>query len=275
MARTLVRTVRRASLPLLGLVAAGALVSAAPASAAPAHRAASARVAGQLYIFSGTLAAAPAGSPTSLQLQVSGGNRPALRALVGNTGQPLSFAVNARTSFIAWTASLRGNAPTATTAAALKAGDPVHLRIRAHRGSPLARLMAKPVRIVNDFAAAQRVTGRMFIFSGRAVAIDPTAMTITIDVRRGNWPALNAMLGQPALETFHYDAATQFLSWIGRTPHTFLPTQIKVGDPITLRSRASFRTPLAALLSAPLWKVNDHEPSSVMTSSGANLEVGN
>ena len=71
-------------------------------------------------------------------MQVTGGNRPALRALVGNTGQPLSFTVDGRTSYIAWTASLRGNAPSATTAAALKAGDPVHLRIRAPCGAPLA-----------------------------------------------------------------------------------------------------------------------------------------
>ena len=48
--------------------------------------------------------------------------------------------------------------------------------------------MANPVRIVNNFAPAQRVTGRMFIFSVRAIAIDPTTMTITINVRRGNWP---------------------------------------------------------------------------------------
>jgi hypothetical protein len=275
MARTITRTARRASLPLLGLIAAGALVSAAPAVAAPSHHAAPARLPGQLYIFSGTLAASPAGSPTALQLQVSGGNRPALRALVGNTGQPLSFAVNGRTSFIAWTASARGNAPSATTPAGLKAGDPVHLRIRAHYGARLPALLAKPVRIVNDFAAAQRVTGRMFIFSGRTVAIDQTAMTITLDVRRGNWPALNALLGQPAVETFHYDAATQFITWRGRTPHTFLPAQIAVGDPITLRSRAVFRTPLATLLAAPLWKVNDHEPVSTLTSSGGNLTVGN
>jgi hypothetical protein len=269
------RTLRRASLPLLALAAAGALVTAAPAVAAPAQKAGHARFAGQLYIFSGTLAAAPAGSPSALQLMVSGGNRPALRALVGNTGSPLSFAVDGKTSFIAWTASLRGNAPSATTTAGLKAGDPVHLRIRAHVGSPLATLLAKPVRTVNDFAAAQRVTGRMFIFSGRAVSIDQTAMTITVDVRHGNWPALNALLGQPTVETFHYDAATQFLTWSDRTPHTFLPAQIKVGDPITLRSRSAFKTPLATLLSAPLWKVNDHEPASTLASAGGNLTVGN
>ena len=62
---------------------------------------------------------------------MTGGNRPALKALVGNTTTPLSFTVDGRTAFIAWTASARGNAPVATTAAALKVGDsgaPAHPR---------------------------------------------------------------------------------------------------------------------------------------------------
>ena len=98
-------------------------------------------------------------------------------------------------------------------------------------------------------------------------------MTITVDVHRGNWNALNALLGQPSTETFHYDAATQFLSWNKRTPHTFDPATIKVGDPITVRTRAVWNTPLANLLAAPLWKVNDHEPLSSIDSAGGNMPL--
>ena len=185
---------------------------------------------GQLYVFSGTLAVAPGATPTTLQVTVTGGNRPALRALVGNTTTPLTFAVDSRTSYIAWTAGDRANAPSSTTPDMLKAGDPVHLRIRAPWGTPLATLLTTPVRMVNDFAAAQRVAGRLFLFEGRAVAVDTTAKTITIDVRFGNWFALNAMLGQPTTETFHYDASTLFLSWNHRAPHTFDPSQIVAGD---------------------------------------------
>jgi hypothetical protein len=269
---TITRTLRMTSLAALAAAATMSLIAAAPAGAATTKAHAPL---GQLYIFSGTVAAAPAGSPTSLSLQVAGGNRAALRALVGSTSQPLSFAVDAKTSYVAWTASARGNAPAASTASAMKVGDPVHLRIRARSHAPLARLLARPVRIANDFAAAQRVTGKHFVFEGRAVAVDATAMTITIDIRHGSYAALNALLGQPTRQTFHYDPATLFISWTGRTPHSFLATQIKVGDPITLRTRAGGRTPLAALLSAPLWKVNDREPATSLAAAGGNLAVGN
>jgi hypothetical protein len=267
------RTLRMSSLAALAAAATMSLVAAAPAGAAATK--AHAPFAGQLYIVSGTIAAAPAASPTTLSVQVSGGNRAALRALVGNESDPLTFAVNAKTSYVAWTASARGNAPSASTADAMKVGDPVHLRIRARYHATLANLVARPVRIANDFAAAQRVTGKHFVFEGKAVAIDTTAMTITIDVKHGSYAALNALLGQSATQTFHYDPATLFISWTGRTPHSYLATQIKPGDRITLRTRAGGRTPLAALLAAPLWKVNDREPASSLAASGGNLVVGN
>jgi hypothetical protein len=268
---------RSGTIAALGIAAVGALVAAGPAAAAPGHAKAAhraPRLAGQLYIFSGTVAAAPSTTSTSLQVTVTGGNRPALRALVGNTSAPLSFTVDGRTAYIAWTATTRGNAPSVTTAAALKVGDPVHLRLRAAYRAPLARLLTRPVRSANDYALAERVTGRLFLFSGRAVSVDPTAQTVTVDITRGNWFALNALLGQPATETFHYDSATQFLSWNHRAPHTFLPAQIKAGDPITVRTRAHFDTPLANLLAAPLWKVNDHEPSATIDRDGGTLPIG-
>jgi hypothetical protein len=270
--RTITRTLRIGSLAALAAAATMSPIAAAPAAAATTKAHAPA---GQLYIVSGTIAAAPAASPTALSVQVSGGNRAALRALVGNAAEPLSFAVNRKTSYVAWTASVRGNAPSASTAVAMKVGDPVHLRIRARRHATLANLVARPVRIANDFAAAQRVTGKHFVFEGRAVAVDATAGTITIDIRHGSYAALNALLGQSATQTFHYDPATLFISWTGRTPHSFLATQIKVGDPITLRTRAGGRTPLATLLAAPLWKVNDREPASSLAAAGGNLVVGN
>jgi hypothetical protein len=278
MARTLGKTFRTSSFAALGLVAAASLASVAPASAATANHGRAqhpARFAGQLYIFKGTVAAVPAASTSALQITVTGGNRPALKALVGNTSSPLAFTVDGRTAYIAWTASDRGNAPSSTTADALKVGDPVHLRIRARFGAPLTRLLVRPTRTVNDFAAAQKVAGRMFVFQGRAVAVDTTAKTVTVDVHRGNWNALNALLGQPSTETFHYDAATQFLSWNKRAPHAFDPATIKVGDPITVRTRAVWNTPLANLLAAPLWKVNDHEPIASIDGDGGNMPLDN
>jgi hypothetical protein len=272
MARTLTKLLRHSSLTALGLVAAASMVSVAPAAAASAHHH-PARDAGQLYIFKGTVAAAPVPGATSLQVTVTGGNRPALRALIGNTASPLAFAVDAHTSYIAWSASARGNAPASTDPTTLKVGDPVHLRILARHAAPLARLLTKPVRMVNDFAAAQQVSGRIFVFHGRALAVDPVAKTITIDVRHGNWFALNAMLGQPTTQTFHYDAATLFLAWHRRTPHAFDPAAIKPGDPITLRTRGTFATPLADLLAAPLYKINDHESLGSLQHEGCDLPL--
>jgi hypothetical protein len=278
MARGTRKARRTTALAALALTAVAAL-GAGPAAAAPAHHRPHHRVvrlvraAGPVYIVSGTLAVAPGAAPTTLQVQVTGGNRLALRALVGTTSQPLGFAVDARTSYVAWTASTRGNAPTGTTSSTLLAGDPVHLRIRAPRGIALATLLATPTRIVNDLAAAQRVAGRMFVFEGRAISVDATAQTVTMQVQRGNWNALDALLGQSTTETFHYDAATIFVSWSHRTPHTFLPAQIQAGDPITVRTRAAFRTPLTNLLAAPLWKVNDHEPTSSLDADGGTLAV--
>jgi hypothetical protein len=272
MARTLGTKLRTSSLATLGVIAAASLVSAAPASAATTSHRSPARFAGQLYIFKGTVAA-PASTANALQVTVTGGNRPALKALVGNTSAPLSFTVDGKTAFIAWSASDRGNAPSTSSAAALKVGDPVHLRIRARFGAPLSRLLVKPTRSVNDFAAAQKVDGKMFVFQGRAVSVDTTAKTVTVDIHRGNWAALNALLGQPTTETFHYDTATQFLSWNHRTPNVFDPAAIKVGDPITVRTRATWNTPLATLLTAPLWKVNDHEPLASINSDGGNMPL--
>jgi hypothetical protein len=274
MTRTLTRTWRKTSLAALGLIAAASLVSTAPASAATANHQ-PARFGGQLYIFRGTVAALPSAESSTLQITVTGGNRPALRALVGNTASPLAFTVDARTSYIAWTASARGNAPSSTDPNTVKVGDPVHLRILARHGAPLSRLLVRPVRMVNDFAAAQKVTGRLFVFHGRAVAVDTTAKTITIDIRRGNWFALNALLGQPSLQTFHYDAATLFLAWNRRTPHSFDPASIRFGDPITLRTRGTFATPLADLLAAPLYKVNDHESLRSLNNDGGDLPLEN
>jgi hypothetical protein len=277
MASEITRRLRSRAPALLGVIAVAALVAAAPAAAATAHHRPGheprhfRHVVAQVFDFKGTLAATPGATPTTLSVTVTGGNRPALRALLGNTTQPLTFTVDAHTSYVDWSASQRGNAPTATTAATLVAGDAVQLRIRGWYRTPLATLLTKPTLLVTDLAASQRATGRLFLFAGRAVSVDTTAQTVAINIDGGNRLALRSLLGQPTTETFHYDASTLFLSWSHRTPQTFLPTQIQVGDPITLRTRAAFNTPLATLLTTPLWKVNDHEPARSFDSDGGSM----
>ena len=124
---------------------------------------------------------------------------------------------------------------------AIKAGDPVHLRIRARFGTPLATLLTEPTRMVNDFAAAQKVAGSMFVFDGRALAVDTTAKTVTVDVRtrelvraeRDARPAEHRdvpLRRRDALPLLDQARAAQLRS-----------REIKVGDPITLRTRARLR----------------------------------
>jgi hypothetical protein len=263
-------------IPRIATVLAAALSAvamiAAPAGAAQLHRHPAAFwQGGKLYVFKGTLAADAGAAPTSISVNVSSGNRAALRALVGSVN-PVTFAVAPGTRYIAWSAASRGNAPAATTASALHAGDAVYVRIRAHAGAPLAQVAATPAVQVGDTAAAQAVAGRMFAFWGRATSIDTAAQTITLTVRFGNWAALNALLGESPTQTFHYDPATQFLNWRGG-PHTVTADQVKAGDWVTLRTRASWSTPLAALVAAPLWKVNDHMPRLSVNALGATVPV--
>jgi hypothetical protein len=262
--------------PRITIILAAALgavaMSAAPASANQVKRHHPAFwQGGKLYVFKGTLAAEPGAAATTLSVNATSGNRAALRALVGSTN-PLAFAVAPRTRYVAWSAAARGNAPAATTSSGLHAGDAVYIRIRARRGAPLARLEAKPAVQVGDTAAAQAVAGRMFAFRGRAASIDATAGTITLTVRYGNWAALNALLGESPTQTFHYDGATQFLSWRGG-PHTVTADQVKAGDWVTLRTRATWNTPIADLAAAPLWKVNDHMPRLSVKALGATVPV--
>jgi hypothetical protein len=267
------RKFSRLAMLAVASLAATALV-AGPAAAQQSHRYHPRPIFGPpVYVFKGTLAADAGASPTSISVNVTGGNRRALRALVGvNGAEPLSFAVDPRTVWVSWAAAARGNAPTSTTPDTMKAGDKVYVRIRGERGLPLAVLLQRPAHQVGDVSAAQAVDGRMFVFYGRAVAVDTTAKTITLNVKTGNWLALNALLGESATQTFHYDDATQFLTW-RRGPHTFDPSQIQAGDPVTLRTRATWTTPLDQLTAAPLWKVNDHEPWRLISAAAATGAV--
>ena len=70
-------------------------------------------------------------------MQVSGGNRPALKAPLGAT-QPTTFSADHRTRWIA----LHGNTPVLASSDVALAGDVVHVVIRAPWHTPLATLLA-------------------------------------------------------------------------------------------------------------------------------------
>ena len=86
-----------------------------------------------LYLFRGRLAAAA--GPTTVTVDVRGGNRRALRLLIG---QPLqqSFTYGPETILLLW----QGKVPTVISPAQLTVGDRITVRIRAPWGSSLSQV---------------------------------------------------------------------------------------------------------------------------------------
>jgi hypothetical protein len=228
---------------------------------------ASAHARGIAYEFRGTAVVAPGTGASQIQVQVTGGNRLALKALLG-AAQPTMFATDARSRWIA----VQGNAPLLGASDTVLAGDLVRVVVRAPRHTPLATLVATPAASVTDLSARTRPHGRLFLFGATLSAIDTNAHTITVDVNFGNWRSLFALLGQPVRQTFTYDANTVFLKWRHGVPIGVVPSIIHAGDPLTLRVFGpTWNTPLATLLAGPLWRVKLGEPMRFALRDGAEL----
>jgi hypothetical protein len=229
--------------------------------------AASAHARGVAYEFRGTAVAAPGAGAAQIQVQVTGGNRPALKALLG-AAQPTTFAADAKTRWIAVT----GSTPMLAASDVVLAGDVVRVVVRAPWHTPLATLVATPLASVTDLSAQTRPAGRLYLFGATAAAIDTTAHTITVDANFGNWRGLYALLGQPLHQTFTYDARTVFLKWRHGVPIGVDPSVIHAGDPLTLRVFApAWNTPLSTLVATPLWRVKLGEPMKLALRDGAEL----
>ena len=246
---------------------AAALAAAVAGLGLAATAGAATRAQGIAYEFRGTAVVAPGPAAAQLQVQVSGGNRPALKALLG-AAQPTTFTTAPGTRWIA----LNGNAPVLAASDTVLAGDRVRVVVRAPRHTPLATLVATPAASVTDLSAATRPGGRMFLFGATTAAIDTTARTITVDVDFGNWRGLYALLGQPVRQTFVYDASTVFLKWRRGVPIGIDPGLIHPGDRVTLRVFGpSWKAPLPSLLATPLWRVKLGEPMKLVLRDGAQL----
>lgn len=240
----------------------GTLALAAPATAErlQSSHAATPAVSAVAYQFHGNVVSAPGAGAQSVQVQVTGGNGPALHALIG-AAQPLTFTLDRRTRITVWS----GRHPMRAGSSALQAGDPVNITVYGVRRAPLAALLATPVRTIGDTEALARPHGRMFTFYGTAASLDATAHTLTIDVTSGNWRALHSLIGSPARETFSYGAGTVFLHWQNGRPHLILPADVRAGDSLTLRVFApTWNVPMSTLTTTPLWRANDHEPQSMV-----------
>jgi len=95
-----------------------------------------------LYLFRGTFVSQADGKVT---ITVKGGNRHALRLLIGQAAQQ-TFATGPETVFLHWAKRI----PTVIDATKLEAGDRIVIRVRADRGSTLAQVEATPAKRVAD-----------------------------------------------------------------------------------------------------------------------------
>lgn len=106
------------------------------------HGANSSRPDRPLYLFRGRIASVGSSGVT---VHVTGGDRRALRLLVGNRSEQ-TFAVGDETIFLLW----QGKVPTVIDASKLVVGDRVTIRVRAPRGSTLARVESTAAVHVGD-----------------------------------------------------------------------------------------------------------------------------
>lgn len=205
-----------------------------------------------LYLFNGRLLADAGSSPT-LAVDVNGGNKLALKKLIGQSDNR-NFAVDASTQFIRWTHGV----PTVVTESNLLAGDRVTVRIRADRRAAIGQIETTPARQVADRGPAGRFPNKpLWLFAG---TLDAPAANghLTLHIRDGNLRALRAMLGQALDQTFSYDGHTVFVVWQGRVPTVVSPGQLHPGDRVTVRIRAPHAFSLAQVEAVAANHVGDH-----------------
>ena len=237
---------------LLYLVLAGLVVLAAGASSTfAAHRS------GQLtYVFNGRLIA-DADSSTSLYVDVNGGTKAALKKLVG---QPSAqhFAVGSNTQYLRWAHGV----PTVVAESNLVAGDVVSVKVRSDRSASLAQIESTPAARVADRGPTPGHALRpLWLFVGTLNA--PAANgKLSLHVQSGNWLALKKMLGQPVDESFSYGRRTIFVRWQGGVPTVISPSQLRVGDRVSVRIRAPRSYSLQQAEQVPAGHVGDHEPNT-------------
>lgn len=198
-----------------------------------------------------------AGSSSSLFVDVKGGNKPALKKLLGQ-GRMQQFAVDSNTQYIRWTHGV----PQVTDESNLVAGDRVTVNVRAARSSSLAQIEATPSWRVADrgpFGHSPRQPLWLFIGNLQAPA---SGHHFTLTMTDGNRRALRALLGQGLSQTFTYDAHTVFVLWQGGVPHVISPSGLVVGDRVSVRIRAPQASSLAQVEATAANHVGDHEPYS-------------
>jgi hypothetical protein len=212
------------------------------------------------YIFRGHLLATPPANATSISISIEGGNRIALKKMLGASVNQ-TFTVGTGTEFLKWSKGV----PTVVHSNDLTAGDWIVVHVRAPWEATLSQIEARPAGIVADRAVKPNPPDKpLYLFRGRLAAAAGTS-TVTVNVRSGNHRALRLLIGQSLQQSFTYGPETIFLLWQGKVPTVISPAQLTVGDRITVRIRAPKRSTLSQVESTPAVRIGEHEPPSTAT----------
>jgi hypothetical protein len=207
-----------------------------------------------LYAFVGQLTTTPSNGGVSIN--VEGGNRPALRAMLG---QPVTqtFAYDSTTEFLKWSAGK----PTVVQPGDLAAGDYVRVNVRAQRGADLATIEHQPAGIVGDHGPTLfRPDQPLYLFRGTLSSVGSSS--VSVHVTGGNHRALRLLIGSSSDQSFAFGDNTIFLLWQGKVPTVIDSTKLVVGDRIVVRIRAKAGSSLSQVESTPANHIGDREPAT-------------
>jgi hypothetical protein len=206
------------------------------------------------YSFLGTLTTTPNNGGVSIN--VVGGNKPALRAMLG-APVTQTFAYGSTTEFLKWAAGV----PTVVQPSALATGEYVWVHVRAPRNTSLADLEKVAAGIVGDHGTQLFKPNKpLYLFRGKLASVG--SGTVTVNVTGGNHRAMRLLLGAGASQTFTFGDSTIFLLWQGKVPTVIDASKLVVGDRIVVRIRAAAGSSLAQVGSTAANHVGDREPAA-------------
>jgi hypothetical protein len=206
------------------------------------------------YSFLGVLTTTPSNGGVSMN--VEGGNKPALRAMLG-APVTQTFAYGSTTEFLKWSKGI----PTVVQPGDLAAGDFVWVHVRAPRGSSLADIEKTAAGIVGDHGTQLFKPDKpLYLFRGRLTAVGNG--TVTVSVTGGNHRALRLLLGAGGSQSFAFGDGTIFLLWQGKVPTVIDSSKLVVGDRIVVRIRAAAGSSLAQVEATAANHIGDREPAS-------------